>query len=169
MYGDTANFWEDIELRIDPEPLCTSYHISSMNKKATSNNPLKPKAPVKWVFMDIIPSTDVRPFVTYTPCATYSNGKTGNIITFAQFEEGGLLSENCDDAESSDKSDDDSNMPPLHSKKEMDVMESENESDDEPMSMKMLEDIRDGSQSCPNVNRIEVHYKICERIKQRQL
>ena len=28
-----------------------------MNKKARSEIPLKPKAPVKWVFMDIIPST----------------------------------------------------------------------------------------------------------------
>ena len=28
-----------------------------MNKKARSKIPLKPKAPFKWVFMDIIPST----------------------------------------------------------------------------------------------------------------
>ena len=28
-----------------------------MNKKARSKNPLKPKAPFKWVFMDVIPST----------------------------------------------------------------------------------------------------------------
>ena len=28
-----------------------------MNKKARSKVPLKPKAPFKWVFMDIIPST----------------------------------------------------------------------------------------------------------------
>ena len=28
-----------------------------MNKKAGSKNPLKPKAPSKWVFMDIIPAT----------------------------------------------------------------------------------------------------------------
>ena len=27
-----------------------------MNKKARSKNPLKPKSPFKWVFMDIIPS-----------------------------------------------------------------------------------------------------------------
>ena len=31
--------------------------------------------------------------VTYTPYATYFKEKTGNIITFAQFEEVGLLSE----------------------------------------------------------------------------
>ena len=42
----------------------------------------------------------VPPSVIYTPCDTYSREKTGNIIMFAQFEEGNLLSENCDDAES---------------------------------------------------------------------
>ena len=55
--GDTANVWEDAELKIDPDPFCTSCKISSMNKKARSKLPLKPKAPFKWVFMDIIPST----------------------------------------------------------------------------------------------------------------
>ena len=55
--GDTANVWEDAELRIDPDPFCTSCKISFMNKKARSKLPLKPKAPFKWVFMDIIPST----------------------------------------------------------------------------------------------------------------
>ena len=41
--------------------------------------------------------------VSYTPYAISSRGKTGNIITFAQFEEGNslsethnLLSKNCD-------------------------------------------------------------------------
>ena len=45
--GDTANAWEDVELRIDPDPFCTSCKISSMNKKARSNIPLTPKAPFK--------------------------------------------------------------------------------------------------------------------------
>ena len=49
LAGDNANVWEDVELIIDPDPFC--------NKKAWSNIPLKPKAPFKWVFMDIIPST----------------------------------------------------------------------------------------------------------------
>ena len=53
--GDTANVWEDVELRIYPDPFCTSCQISSMNKKARSKIPLKPNAPFKWVFMDIIP------------------------------------------------------------------------------------------------------------------
>ena len=57
LSGDTANIWEDIELRTDPDPFCTSCQISSMNKNARSKIPLNPKAPFKWVFMDIIPST----------------------------------------------------------------------------------------------------------------
>ena len=55
--GDTDNVWEDVELRIDPYPFCTSCKISSMNKKARSKLPLNPKAPFKRVFTDIIPST----------------------------------------------------------------------------------------------------------------
>ena len=54
---DTANAWEDIELRIYLDPFCTSCQIYSMNKKARSNNGLKTKAPFKWVFINIIPST----------------------------------------------------------------------------------------------------------------
>ena len=57
LAGDNVNFWEDIELRIDPDPFFTSCQIFSMNKKARSKNPLKPKSPFKWVFMDIIQST----------------------------------------------------------------------------------------------------------------
>ena len=47
--GDTANVWEDTELKICPDPFCTSCKISSMNKKARSKLPLKLKAPFKWV------------------------------------------------------------------------------------------------------------------------
>ena len=49
MDGDTANFWEYAELKIDADPFCTSCKISSMNKKARSKVPLKPKAPFEWV------------------------------------------------------------------------------------------------------------------------
>ena len=68
--GYTANVWEDSELKIDPDPFCTSCKISSMNKKASSNIPLKPKAPFKWVFMDIIPSTEPK---ILTNDRTFSN------------------------------------------------------------------------------------------------
>ena len=33
MAGDTANVWEDAELKIDADPFCTSCKSSSMNKK----------------------------------------------------------------------------------------------------------------------------------------
>ena len=56
MAVDTANFLKDIEPRIYPDLFCISCQISSMNKNAQSKNPLKPKAPFKWVFMDIIQS-----------------------------------------------------------------------------------------------------------------
>ena len=57
MAGYTDFFGKDIELRIDPDPFCASCQISSINKKARSKNPLNPKSPFKWVFMDIIPET----------------------------------------------------------------------------------------------------------------
>ena len=41
----------------------------------------------------------MRPAMSYIPYATSSRGETGDIITFAQFEEGGLLSETHKDAE----------------------------------------------------------------------
>ena len=55
--GYTANVWEDIYLRIYPDPFCTSCQMSSMNKKAGSKITMKPKSPLKWGFIDIIPST----------------------------------------------------------------------------------------------------------------
>ena len=44
---DTSNVWEDIVIRIDIDPFGTYCQISSMNKRARSKNPLKPKAPFK--------------------------------------------------------------------------------------------------------------------------
>ena len=67
---DTDNIWEDIDLRIYPNPFCASCQISSMNKKAGSKIPLKPKEPFKWVFMDIILSTSHK---SLTGNTTFSN------------------------------------------------------------------------------------------------
>ena len=67
------------------------------------------------------------PSMTYTPCATSSREQNGDVITFTQFEEGNLSSETPNDAESGDKSDDDSIMPPLLSEEEIDAMDSVNE------------------------------------------
>ena len=47
----------------------------------------------------------MRPAVVYTLYATSSKEKTGDVITFAQFEEGNLTSETRNDTESDDKSD----------------------------------------------------------------
>ena len=44
-------------------------------------------------------------------------------------------------------------MPPLLSEEEIDVMDSGDESDDDPIFTDLLEDIRDGSQSHPIFNR----------------
>ena len=50
----------------------------------------------------------------------------------------------------------------------MDAMDSGNESDDDPISTEMLEDICDGSQSHMKVNRREECYKIRDGIKKTQ-
>ena len=42
----------------------------------------------------------MRPEVTYTPYATSSKEQTGDVITFAQFEEGNTLTETRNNAES---------------------------------------------------------------------
>ena len=52
----------------------------------------------------------MRPAVTYTPYAMSSKEKTGDVIAFAQFEEGNLITKTCNDTESDDKSDSESIM-----------------------------------------------------------
>ena len=42
-----------------------------MNKKSMSKIPLKPKAPFKWVFMDIIPSTAPKSLTSDTTFSNY--------------------------------------------------------------------------------------------------
>ena len=98
--------------------------------------------------------------VTYTLYATPSKEQTGNIITFTQFEEGNLVSEDRNDAETGDEFDDDLIMTPLLSREEIYAMDSVGESDDEPMSTDMLEYILDVSQYYTNINRIEARNKI---------
>ena len=50
----------------------------------------------------------------------------------------------------------------------MEEINSVDESDHDLISTEMLQDIRDGSQIHPNVNRRESRYKIRDRIRQRQ-
>ena len=87
------------------------------------------------------------------------------MIKFAQFEEGNILNKTRNNAESSDESDNESIMM---SKQYMDTMDSGDESDHDLISTEMLEDIRDGSQTHPNVNRRASRYIICDHISQRQ-
>ena len=47
----------------------------------------------------------MHPAVTYTLYANSSKEQTGNVITFAQFEEGNLINETRNNTESGDKSD----------------------------------------------------------------
>ena len=47
-------------------------------------------------------------------------------------------------------------------------MDYSDESYDESMPTEILEDIRDGSQSHPNLNRREARYKICDCIEKKQ-
>ena len=53
------------------------------------------------------------PTVSCTPYSISSGEQTDDKIMFAQFEEGGLLFETCNDAESGDLSVDNSIMPSL--------------------------------------------------------
>ena len=57
---------------------------------------------------------DMRPKVSYVPYATFKKEQTADIITFTNFEEGGLISEYCNVTEvvdGSDNSDDDLTLP----------------------------------------------------------
>ena len=105
------------------------------------------------------------PAVMYTPCDTSSREQTGNIISLTQFEEGNILTKTRNYSESGDKSHDESIML---IKQDMDAMNSGDESYHDLISTEILEDIRDRSQTHPNVNRREARYKIRDRIKQRQ-
>ena len=92
--------------------------------------------------------------------------QTGVIRTFPHFVECNILTKTINDTESGEKSDDDSIIPSLLKKEEMDAMDSGDGSDHDIISTDMLEDIRDGSQSHPNNNQREARYKICDRMKQ---
>ena len=55
------------------------------------------------------------------------------------------------------------------SKQDIENHDSSDESDHDLISTEMLEDIRDGSQIHPNVNKREARYKIRDPVRQRQL
>ena len=73
----------------------------------------------------------MRPAVTYTLYATSSREQTGDVITFAQFEEGDILTDTRNDAESGDESDSESLMM---SEQYMENIDSNDESYDDLIS-----------------------------------
>ena len=46
----TVNIWEDVDLRIYPDPFCTSCQIYSINKEARHKNPLEGCLWLEWNF-----------------------------------------------------------------------------------------------------------------------
>ena len=84
----------------------------------------------------------MRSAVTYTPYATSSKEQTGNVITFTKFEEGGLLTETRNDAESGDEYNDKSRMM---SEQDMENIDEKEKFDDDHISTEALEDIHDGN------------------------
>ena len=107
----------------------------------------------------------MRPAVTYTLYATSSKEQTGNVFTFAQIEVGNILTETHINAESGDESD---NESIIMSEQDMENINSGDQSDHDLISTEMLEYIRDGSQTYPNVNKRESRYKISDRVRKRQ-
>ena len=73
----------------------------------------------------------MRPTVAYTPYATSSKEQTGNVITFAQFEEGNLITETRNNTESDDKLDSKSIMM---SEKDMENLNEKEKFDDNLVS-----------------------------------
>ena len=103
--------------------------------------------------------------VTYTTYGTSLREKTGNIMTFTQFEEGNILTKTSNDAESGDESDTESIMM---SKQDMENIDEKENFDYNHISMETLHDIREGNQTHPNIDKREAHLKISDRIKQKK-
>ena len=69
--GYTENIWQDIDLRVYPDPFYTSCQISTINKYSISKTPLNPNTPFKWVFMDIILAISSKSVTKDTNFANY--------------------------------------------------------------------------------------------------
>ena len=102
------------------------------------------------------------PAVTYTPYATSSKEKTGDVITFTQFEEGNSLNETRNDTESDDGPDSESMMM---SDRDMENLGETEKFDEGLISTELLQDIRDRNQNHPKVNKREARMAIRDRMK----
>ena len=67
----TEKVWQDIDLRVDTATLCTSCHISAINKQDRSKTLLKANTYFKRVLMDIIPDTSFKSFTKETTFDNY--------------------------------------------------------------------------------------------------
>ena len=105
----------------------------------------------------------MRPTVTHTPYATSSKEQTGGVITFAQFEEGNILTENSNDTESGDEANSKSIMM---SEQDIENLDEKEKLDDNHISTETLHDICDGNQTNLNIDKREARLKIRDRIKQ---
>ena len=105
------------------------------------------------------------PTVTYTPYDTSSEEKTGDVITFAQFEEGNLITETRNDTESGDESNSKSIMM---SEKDMENLDGKEHFDDDLIITETLHGIRDGNQTHPSIDKREARLKKHDRIKQKK-
>ena len=76
-----------------------------------------------------------------------------------------ILTETRNNEESGDESDNESIMM---SEQDMKNINSGDESDHDLISTEMLEDICDGSQTHPTVNKREARYEICDRIRRKE-
>ena len=85
------------------------------------------------------------------------------MITFAQFEEGNLLTETRNDTKIGDESDSKSIMM---SEKDMENLDEKEKFDDDLISTETLHDIRYGNQTHPNIDKREARLKISDHIKQ---
>ena len=105
----------------------------------------------------------MRPTVMYNPYATSSKEQTGDVITFAQFEDGNLIIETRNDTESGDESDSESITM---SEKDMENFDETEKFDDDLICTETLHDIRDGNQTHPKIDKREARMAIRDRIKQ---
>ena len=83
----------------------------------------------------------MRMAVTYITYATSSKEQTGDVITFAQFEEGNIWTETRNDAESGDKY---KNKSIMMSEQDMENLDSSDESDHDLIFTEMFHGICDG-------------------------
>ena len=71
LAADTGFFWQDIELKVDPDTFYISCQISIINKKAISKTPLKSNTSFKWAFIDITPAISYKILSKETNSSNY--------------------------------------------------------------------------------------------------